>query len=129
MLADSHEFDLVWKDAAPLLSKAIEYSDGKETIENLYQRVRARDMQLWVVFSYEMEAALVTRIDQHPAKKVLSIPYLGGTGADRWLDNLGIIEDFAKAQGCEAVEIMGRKGWQKLLPDYDPIHVVIRKVL
>lgn len=128
------DFEMAWSNSVALLDKAIAFSDGKETLENIKRQVERRDMQFWVVVDFskppfEILAAFVTRIECHPKKKVLSIPYLGGKEAERWLDNIAIIEDFARSNGCESVEVIGRRGWIKKLPDYEPIHTVIRKVL
>lgn len=39
------------------------------------------------------------------------------------------IEPWFKTQRCEWIEIVGRAGWQKVLPDYQKRAVILRKVL
>lgn len=38
-------------------------------------------------------------------------------------------EPWLKAQGCRSIQILGRKGWQRVLPDYDDVGIVLEKVL
>ena len=35
-----------------------------------------------------------------------------------WLHLLDGIEAFARAEGCDAMRIIGRKGWARVLKDY-----------
>lgn len=38
-------------------------------------------------------------------------------------------EPWLKQQGCEYVQIVGRKGWQRVLPEYREAGVILEKVL
>ena len=39
------------------------------------------------------------------------------------------IEPYFRSQGCEWIDINGRKGWKRVLGDYSEISVVLRKTL
>jgi hypothetical protein len=39
------------------------------------------------------------------------------------------IESWARTMGCYAIEIVGREGWQRVLPDYKRTAVVLEKPL
>jgi hypothetical protein len=42
---------------------------------------------------------------------------------------MGTIENYARAEGCEAMRIFGRPGWSRVLPDYKIIgHITERKL-
>jgi hypothetical protein len=47
----------------------------------------------------------------------------------RWLDLLKPIEAFAKLEGCDAMRIIGREGWARVLPGYARTRAVIDKPL
>jgi hypothetical protein len=47
----------------------------------------------------------------------------------RWIGLLDGIEDFARAEGCEATRIIGRKGWARVLASYQTKRIVLEKDL
>ena len=74
-------------------------------------------------------AAAVTELHQTEWRKVCCIVACGGEHRERWLELIGPIEDFARAEGCAAMRIMGRKGWARVLPTYRIRRVVLEKEL
>ncbi|WP_374634058.1 hypothetical protein [Ferrovibrio sp.] len=70
-------------------------------------------------------ALVLGGIVQFPRMKLLRIHSCVGVGRKAWLPLLAEIEAFAKAQGCEQVEVICRKGWARELPDYRLTHVVM----
>jgi hypothetical protein len=51
------------------------------------------------------------------------------TDMRRWIRLLEGIEDFARAEGCEATRIIGRQGWARVLPSYQTKRIVLEKDL
>jgi hypothetical protein len=51
------------------------------------------------------------------------------TDMRRWIRLLEGIEDFARAEGCEATRIMGRRGWARVLTSYQTKRIVLEKDL
>jgi hypothetical protein len=47
----------------------------------------------------------------------------------RWIGLLERIEEFARAEGCEATRIIGRKGWARVLTSYQTKRIVLKKDL
>ena len=47
----------------------------------------------------------------------------------RWIRLLQGIEDFARAEGCSATRIIGRKGWARVLRSYQAKRIVLEKEL
>lgn len=50
---------------------------------------------------------------------VCNVNAIGGTGLDDWYHLIGIIDDYARANGCTSMRLMGRKGWQRKLARRD----------
>jgi hypothetical protein len=48
-------------------------------------------------------------------------------GMRDWLGLIGPIEDFARAEGCSTMRIIGRAGWARALPAYQLKNVVLEK--
>jgi len=118
----------VWDWVEPLLSKVA--NKGGFTSDSILTDVQMGQAQLW---SAEGLAVLVTRIVQRPMEKVLWVEWLSGERMDEWLDKWEEVQnEFAKANGCTAVEFQGRKGWHKLnkaYEDYRPLATIFRKDL
>jgi len=51
------------------------------------------------------------------------------TDMRRWIGLLERIEEFARAEGCEATRIIGRKGWARVLTSYQTKRIVLEKDL
>ncbi len=128
----SHAVDEVWEDVAPLLLEASSYADGKYDLEDVYNFIVHKDMQLWVMFNASgICGATVTQIIKYPRKKVLMLVFIAGEHADSWLNLIDGIKDFAKEHGCESIEGYGRPGWEKLSKPlgFEKIHTIFRLTL
>ena len=80
---------------------------------------------LWLAWSDHIEAAATTRL----AAGVCTLTACAGHQRERWLPLLAKIEKYAKDEGCSAVRIYGRKGWERVLDGYRVEHVVLEKTL
>jgi hypothetical protein len=71
----------------------------------------------------------MTEIVRYPRSTRCVLFLCAGDGLDRWLHHLGEIEAWARAQGCDAMEVAGRKGWARVLKGYELVNVMLRKEL
>jgi hypothetical protein len=87
--------------------------------------------QLWLARDSEEEVVgiVVTYQVTYPTTKRLLIHLLGGTEIEKWVQTIASIEEWAESKGLEGIEIRGRKGWLKLLPDYSCKTVLMIKEL
>lgn len=116
--------DQVWKDVAPMIERALAYFDDRVGIDDIYQSLKAKNNQLWLVFrGGEILTAVITEIAIYPKKKVLTIAYLAGRDFKSWQYGLSVLKDFAKSHGCSCIEIRGRRGWEKLLKDFRVLNI------
>jgi len=115
----------------PLIKKYIEpalYYDGfKMSHESIIKSLKEADMLLWVAEG--LVGCCITEITQYANKKVLIIVLAGGENMNHWGEYLKIVETYAKASGCDYVEIYGRPGWEKVLPAYKKSGVILRKTI
>jgi len=85
---------------------------------------------LWLVWQAPViKAAAVTQLVRSERSKVCMIVACGGEGMALWLPPNGKIECYARDEGCDAVRILGRKGWTRVLKDYRAPRVVLEKRL
>lgn len=109
-LVPPDEIGTVWNAVAPLLAKAVEYDDGRRSLDGILNGVLTRD-QLWVVCDGpEIIGAVITSLLQYEKQRALKVEWLAGHRFSEWAHLISVLENFAKANGCYGVEIAGRPG-------------------
>ena len=126
----SYEIDKVWGKIKPLIYETLRYADGKYTVEKIKGCLNRKEMQLWLAGLNEkdIDAYAITQVVNYPSKCVLLILFAAGKASDNWLHFIEDLKKYAQLQGCSAIEIYGRKGWEKKLKPfgYECIHQVYR---
>lgn len=118
-----------WPHVRRMLRRAIERG-GLSLVETVRDEVLSGRALLWLVWSDEkIDAAVVTQLTMTDAGKVCILVACGGTEMERWLPLLEELEQYAKAEGCVAFRIFGRRGWARMLPTYKVHAIVLDKRL
>lgn len=98
------------------------------TLKTVLESIQKGHSQLWLIYrDEEILGAVVTKHVSYPVKERLLIHLCGGKDITEWVDlYMETVEGWAKEKGLDGVEIFGRKGWTKLIPDYssDIIYMV-----
>jgi hypothetical protein len=115
-----------WPAVRDMLMPAIDLAGEYDEAE-VVRQIETTEAQLWLVG--DGQAAVVTSISTRATGKVCLIWLLGGRDPKAWIDGIETIESAAREAGCVGMEIVGRAGWTRLLPEYRQIAVVIRKAL
>jgi hypothetical protein len=123
----AHELDEFWFAVEPLLAKALKYCRGDHTAESVRQSLREKRMQLFVTWP-KADAMGITAIEDRPGKRVLVIFAFAGLLPHDWRQILGNVTQWAKDQGCMAIELQGRRGWRRLLPDWQPVNLLRQEI-
>ena len=119
---------LIWTKVKGWIKAAMERGDlGK--FDCVEHDVLSGQSLLWVSFSGQIEMAAVTQVSLTEKSKVCTIIATGGQGLESCVSGIKQIEQYAKAEGCDAVRIFGRKGWQRVLKDYRAPKVLLEKRL
>ncbi len=125
--------DDFWEQAEPLLWRAIILTGGDETLLSVKNDLRDGRRGLLAAFSVlsmdRMLMAVTTRLVPSGSGRVKClIGHIGGDDMEKWLGFLPMIESYAREQGCVGMKIVGRKGWLRVLPDYEQTAVVMEKL-
>jgi hypothetical protein len=124
------EIPLVWEQVEPLLAKVTEHTEGEITTEDYIEPLSLGEMQLWIaVKDEELHSVMVTQIIPYPQKRILRILAIAGSEFKALYKFKDMVESFAIRSGCSALELWGRKGWKKLLPDWKDSYIVYTKDL
>jgi hypothetical protein len=125
----------IWPHVCGLIRAAAVKCRDLSSYQPVESSVLAGRALLWLVAGREdgddagvkVHAAVVTKLQQNERRKVCVIAACGGSNMRRWLDLIGPIEDFARAEGCSAMRIVGRAGWARAQPAYRLKNVVLEK--
>ncbi len=105
------------------LMSALEHGNGERKLEHIVQELMEGTKQIWIgTIDGKFVATVVTHIIDYPSKKTCEVCYLGGESGTGVLDALGelsVIEEWAELQGCDDMQVYGRRGWLKALKKYD----------
>ena len=125
----AEDIDKVWGEVEPLLSNVLDKGNGEYLIEDLYRFVKERSLQLWICDDgTKIVGAGLTEVTQYPQVKVCLVrAWSADVGRAEWVGFLTFVEEWASSIGCDAIEIFGRPGWERVLPDYSKSIVILRK--
>src|SRR6056300_1850383 len=121
------DLEFIWLQVKPQIEKAL---DGSYSSYDILEYIKQNRMQLWISWNDGIEASFVTEVCDYPQLRVMRWVLAGGSNMESWLDLVtSKVEDWAKKNNCQRLEIVGRKGWTKVLSDYEPQAVYFVKEL
>lgn len=124
--------DLILPKCEDLLKEAVKTTYGRIDYDDLKLSLYKGEQQLWIVGQgTNILACSVTEIVLYPKLKVCKINICTGSGHSRhqWQSYITEIENWAISQGCERIESLARKGWSRVLKDWEVSHYFIEKPL
>ena len=126
---DPAHVENIWPHVAHLVRRAMERG-GMGRFADVERDVLGANAYLWVALEQgAVLAAAVTQVTQENDRRLCTIVACGGRDFARWGGLIAGLEDYARAENCKRIEIAGRPGWRRRLPDYRLAKVVIRKEL
>lgn len=101
------------------ISLALEHGNGERTITEVKKDILAGTKQVWLhSIGDKFDFTIVTQIMEHPSKKVCEVVYSGGSGMIKAMEELRVIEDWARMNGCTDIHAVGRKYLSRTLGNY-----------
>jgi hypothetical protein len=115
---DPEDLEFIWSQVEPQISRALE---GSYSSYDIMKYIKENRMQLWISWNDGIEASFVTEVCDYPQIRVMRWVLAGGSNIENWLNPMKEkVESWAKKNNCQRLEIVGRKGWTKILRDYEP---------
>lgn len=118
---------IVWPHVKHWIKKAYQRCDlGR--FDETEPKVLSGRYVLWVIWNEPtIEGAGLTFIYHTEAAKVCQIIVYGGEGYR--FEMLEAIENYARAEGCDCVRFLGRKGWARVMKNYTQTKVILERKL
>ena len=118
----------LWPEIEPLLKRATDRDRGRSTPETLKALIAENKAHLWVCDDLSM--AMITTVEKYPTGKLAClVRALGGSGLSHCLDKIDQVVEYARALGCDFIEIQGREGWLKVLPGFEKDATIMTREL
>ena len=132
----SSNLDDVWNLVKKDISEALSYSGNHTDAQFVYDCIKEKKMQLWVVWDKDKPTTVekyygvvVTEIVKRKLIQSCNIFIVTGRHRQQWQHLISVLEDFAIENNCTNMELIARKGWQRIMEqfDYKQTHVVLEK--
>lgn len=117
-----------WMQARPLIERSVNRSDDV-TIGDVEAALEAGNAQLWIVDQGMVILAAVTQLLNVKAGRQAFAWQMGGDFARAGEPLVAAFMEWARRQDCASVELNGRIGWRRKLPDWKAVSVTLRKDL
>lgn len=122
----SSQVNEAWAQLAPVVSRVtLAHSLDDIRVELAEQRAQCFGLRI----GPQVVALILTRIETTPSHTYGVVWIAAGSALEQGLAfyRAEIEPWLFEDQGCEWIELQGRKGWRKMLPDYQEPAVVLRK--
>ena len=124
----SDMIEVLWPQILPLVLPAIEKSKGEISPEGMRTRLIEDDERLIGVLDETTFIACFTLriIDFETGVRKLNVIACGGTLLSEWWEEgWDLVKQTAKAVGCNAIQVIGRPGWERKIPDLHKCYTVL----
>lgn len=134
-LLDHYWLDVYWPAIKSGIASYSELFLEFDTLDGYYMKAKLDVMQVFVVGTKErIDLVLFTEFRTSPVEKWLRVVGAWGNTFDEYTTLIiATINDYAAMQGCDKVEIVGRRGWVRKLKaagfheKYVSMHMVVDK--
>lgn len=115
----------------PDLYEQIKRVEGQDwEPEDVLEELESGTAQAWGLRGDPIQTLWITKIVNAYSRKYGIVWICAGFHIESGLEMYrNYIEPWFREQRCQWIEISGRPGWQKILPDYRRQAVILRKVL
>ena len=104
----------VWPHVRDFIQRGLD--EGSDyTIQEIFDGLIDRDMQLWVYEPDTIRAAMVTTLQNKNGRRWCLLLVVGGSHMGEWSEYLPFMEEWARSNGCDEMRVYGRRGWSKVL--------------
>lgn len=118
-LVPTEYVDNCWSKIETFVIEAAEATEGRYSVEELYEMAKDSRNNLWVTFDESgYKGFVLTSVNNYPQRRILAMNFCGGKEFKTWKTPIiDTLKRFARDCECDSIEAYGRKGWAKILKD------------
>lgn len=121
-----------WPMVRDMVEDACKYSNGKYSVGDVLNFILQKRMQMWVAMKgHEVCAIGISELVNYPQLRVCRMLCATGDDMALWAKLIDEIEAWALQVGAQAMEVMARPGWERVLKKfgYEKSHIQLDKRL
>ena len=128
--------DDVWNLVKKDIQEALSYSGNHTDSDFVLETLKQQKFQLWIVWDKEKKTTkdkyygvVITEVVKRKLRKSCNIFVVTGKHRQKWQHLISVLEDFALEQECNNMELIARKGWERIMEQFNnkKTHVVLEK--
>ena len=121
---------MMWPHVEALAEKAASTSNDYANAQHVWHELNIGNLNLMTISDGDaIRGILGISFHQTPEGLLSHIDLLGGEGMKDWLCGLPQVEAWCAGVGANRISLTGRKGWKRLLDDYETEAIVMTKAL
>jgi hypothetical protein len=120
----------VWPFVRNDIREALKYSNGRYDEKTVADSIISCLRQLWLLTDEDkILMSMVSQIINYPTGlKVCEVMLLGGKQSKEWAEFVtDELSKWVASIGCDRLQIIGRKGWEKVLKNWKSVLVMMEK--
>ena len=128
-IIEKHEINGIWDQVKGLIAKT---NDSVLNEKDILEYLLTGYYILWIATGKDSDSvvgAMTIEYAYYPRDKMCRVVTIAGEKMSDWIDDLYILEEWAKAQGCHYMDMYARRGWKKVLKEYKEDCILLRKKL
>lgn len=120
------QLDRAWPALRMFVRRAVERDPANWSVDLVYDWAQSGDLTLWLSISDRLLTGFCgSSLHQYPEQLACRIWIAGGIHMRQTVGPmLLVVETWARANGCQVVEITGRRGWKRVLAPLGYEHVM-----
>jgi hypothetical protein len=120
-LLPTEDAALLWPETLEaMLEPAVARTSGRMQVEDVLAGIEGGRFGCWVaVNGWDVVGCVIAEKLKYARRKALNVLFIAGHDRDAWAEPMAAaLEDFARAQGLDLIEGLGRRGFERVLPGY-----------
>ena len=103
-----------------MLEPAVARTSGRMEAEDVLAGIEGGRFGCWVaVNGWDVVGCVIAEKLKYARRKALNVLFIAGHDRDAWTEPMAAaLEDFARAEGLDLIEGLGRRGFDRVLPGY-----------
>ena len=125
----AQQIDAEWESLRPYLER-FERELQLVSADVIRHDCRSGNKQLWSVYDTKLRGVVVTHVVESPKGRICEIYAACGSCTREGIRAvLGRLRMWAVGVGCVFMRIYGRKGWKRVLPEFQFVGIILEQRL
>jgi hypothetical protein len=126
----SFEVPTVWLEIEELIAEICRLNLNRFAPHDFYRLLLTKECQLWVARRVNKIIAIgITAIRAFPHGKAAQVLGITGKEIDSWIKFEPMLLDWARGEGCSAIDGIARAGWKRKVKGWNEVGVVLTRSL